>query len=50
MAATRVLIAEDNDLVSLTLEEQLKDLGYDVVGIARNGLEAVSLAQKLSLI
>ncbi len=48
MAATRILIAEDNDLVSLTLEEQLKDLGYDVVGIARNGLEAVSLAQKLS--
>lgn len=48
MAATRILIAEDNDLVSLTLEEQLKDLGYDVVGIARTGTEAVSLAQRLS--
>lgn len=47
MAATRILIAEDNDLVSLTLEEQLKDLGYDVVGIARNGIEAVALTQKL---
>lgn len=47
MAATRILIAEDNDLVSLTLEEQLKDLGYDVVGIARTGTEAVSLAQRL---
>ncbi|NJL33686.1 MAG: response regulator [Chloroflexaceae bacterium] len=48
MAATRILIAEDNDLVSLTLEEQLKDLGYDVVGIARTGTEAVALAQRLS--
>ncbi|MFQ3662556.1 MAG: response regulator [Chloroflexaceae bacterium] len=47
MAATRILIAEDNDLVSLTLEEQLKGLGYDVIGIARSGAEAVSLAGRL---
>ncbi|NTW01561.1 MAG: response regulator [Oscillochloris sp.] len=47
MAATRILIAEDNDLVSLTLEEQLKGLGYDVVGIARNGTEAITLANRL---
>ncbi|RRR71239.1 MAG: response regulator [Candidatus Viridilinea halotolerans] len=47
MAATRILIAEDNDLVSLTLEEQLKGLGYDVVGIARSGTEAVNLALRL---
>lgn len=47
MAATRILIAEDNDLVSLTLEEQLKGLGYDVIGIARTGTEAVSLAGRL---
>lgn len=46
-AATRILIAEDNDLVSLTLEEQLKGLGYEVVGIARTGTEAVSLAVRL---
>lgn len=46
-AATRILIAEDNDLVSLTLEEQLKGLGYEVVGIARTGAEAVSLAVRL---
>ena len=32
VAAIRILIAEDNDLVSLTMEEQLKGLGYDVVG------------------
>jgi response regulator NasT len=47
LAATRILIAEDNDLVSLTLEEQLKGLGYDVIGIARTGTEAVSLAGRL---
>jgi response regulator NasT len=45
---TRILIAEDNDLVSLTLEEQLKDLGYEVVGIARSGTEALHLAQRLN--
>jgi response regulator NasT len=48
MAAIRILIAEDNDLVSLTLEEQLKDLGYDVVGIARSGTEAITLSQRLT--
>lgn len=48
MAATRILIAEDNDLVSLTLEEQLKGLGYEVVGIARSGTEAINLARRLS--
>ncbi|MBC8076984.1 MAG: response regulator [Chloroflexales bacterium] len=48
MTATRILIAEDNDLVSLTLEEQLKGLGYDVIGVARTGQEAVDLATRLS--
>jgi response regulator NasT len=48
MPATRILIAEDNDLVSLTLEEQLKGLGYDVIGIARTGMEAIDLASRLS--
>lgn len=47
MAAIRILLAEDNDLVALTLEEQLKGLGYDVVGIARSGAQALELANKL---
>jgi AmiR/NasT family two-component response regulator len=47
VATIRILIAEDNDLVSLTLEEQLKGLGYDVIGIARTGTEAVQLAARL---
>ncbi len=48
MSAIRILIAEDNDLVSLTLEEQLTGLGYDVVGIARTGAEAVTLASRFA--
>lgn len=40
----RVLIAEDNDLVALTLEEQLTDLGLHIVGVAHTGTEAVRLA------
>ena len=42
----RVMIAEDNDLVALTLEEQLSDLGFDIVGVAHSGTEAVALAQR----
>lgn len=48
MSVTRILIAEDNDLVALTLEEQLKSLGYDVVGVAHTGVEAVALAARLN--
>jgi len=48
MSATRILIAEDNDLVALTLEEQLKGLGYDVIGVAHTGVEAIDLAMRLS--
>jgi two-component system, response regulator PdtaR len=48
MADTRILIAEDNELVSLTLEEQLANLGYTVVGVARTGAEAVRLTKQLS--
>jgi hypothetical protein len=44
MSAIRILMAEDNDLVALTLEEQLKGLGYDVIGVARTGAEAIDLA------
>lgn len=48
MSATRILIAEDNELVSLTLEEQLSNLGYAVVGVARTGAEAVRLCAQLT--
>src|SRR4029078_3036580 len=48
MAAVRILVAEDNDLGALTLEEQLKSQGYDVIAIARTGAEAIDLAARLS--
>jgi two-component system, response regulator PdtaR len=48
MSTTRVLIAEDNELVALTLEEQLSNLGYTVVGVAHTGAEAVRLCSQLS--
>ena len=48
MAAIRILVAEDNDLVALTLEEQLKSLGYDVIAVAHTGAEAIDLAGRLT--
>ncbi|HIZ98379.1 MAG TPA: response regulator [Candidatus Janibacter merdipullorum] len=43
----RVLLAEDEALIRLDLAEMLTDEGYDVVGQASNGEEAVSLAESL---
>lgn len=40
----RVLVAEDNELVALTMEEYLSDLGFEVVGVARTGTEALHMA------
>jgi response regulator NasT len=41
----RVLIAEDEWLVSFTLRHHLERCGYEVVGIAADGDEAVALCQ-----
>lgn len=46
MAAGRILIAEDNELVAQSLEEQLRALGYEIAGIARSGSEALRLCQQ----
>ena len=43
----RVLIAEDEALIRLDLAEMLREEGYDVVGEAGDGQEAVELAEKL---
>jgi response regulator NasT len=45
--AHRVLIAEDEALIRLDLAEMLRDEGYDVVGEAGDGQEAVGLAEQL---
>ncbi|WP_197379607.1 ANTAR domain-containing response regulator [Mycolicibacterium mengxianglii] len=44
----RVLIAEDEALIRLDLAEMLREEGYDVVGEAGDGQEAVELAEKLN--
>jgi two-component system, response regulator PdtaR len=43
----RVLIAEDEALIRLDLAEMLKEEGYEVVGQAGDGQEAVELAESL---
>jgi response regulator NasT len=45
--ATRVLIAEDEALIRLDLGEMLKEEGFDVVGEAADGEQAVELAEQL---
>lgn len=46
-ARLRVLIAEDEALIRLDLREMLRDEGYEVVGEARDGQEAIDLAESL---
>jgi response regulator NasT len=47
MSTLRVLIAEDEGFVAAGLQAQLKALGHQVVGLARDGQEAVALAEAL---
>ncbi len=46
-ASRRVVIAEDEALIRLDLAEMLTDEGYDVVGQAADGEEAVRLVEEL---
>src|ERR1700729_4245127 len=46
MAATSVLIVEDEPIVSLDLEQTLDGMGYRVVGIADTGTKAVALTNE----
>ena len=43
----RIVLAEDESLIRIDLEEMLVDLGYDVVGTATDGAAAVRLVQEL---
>jgi response regulator NasT len=47
MTRTRVLIAEDQTLIRLDLHRLLESAGYDVCGMAVDGLEAVECALEL---
>ena len=44
--AKRVLIVEDEILVALDLEDALVEAGYEIVGIAADRTEALSLAHE----
>jgi two-component system, response regulator PdtaR len=44
---TRVLVAEDEALIRLDLAEMLVEAGYEVVGQASNGEQAVALSREL---
>lgn len=46
-AKLRILVAEDEALIRLDLVEMLGEAGYEVVGQATNGLEAIELATAL---
>lgn len=43
----RVLIAEDEALIRMDLKEMLEEEGHEVVGEARDGAEAITLAREL---
>ncbi len=46
MAGLRVLVAEDDPLVSISLTDQLAALGHTLVGIASDGQEAIDMAAR----
>jgi len=46
-ARTRILVAEDETLIRLDLAEMLVEAGYEVVGQASNGEQAVALSREL---
>lgn len=47
VAPRRVLVAEDEALIRLDLAEMLREEGYEIVGEAGDGQEAVDLAESL---
>lgn len=42
----RILIVEDEQIVAADLENKLRRIGHEVVGIASSGEEAISLAER----
>ena len=46
-SAKRILIAEDETLIRMDLAEMLRECGYEVIGEATNGEEAINIAQEL---
>ena len=47
MNKKRVIVADDEGLIAMDIAEMLAEAGYEVVGIANNGAEAIELGVKL---
>jgi response regulator NasT len=47
LAQTRVVIADDESIIRMDLKEMLSGLGYQVVGEAGDGRQAINLAREL---
>ncbi|MDB5078575.1 MAG: Response regulator [Chloroflexi bacterium] len=47
VAQTRVVIADDESIIRMDLKEMLSGLGYQVVGEAGDGRQAINLAREL---
>lgn len=47
MDKKRVIVADDEGLIAMDVAEMLNEAGYEVVGIAGNGAEALELGVKL---
>ena len=47
MSGTRILLAEDETITRMDLQEMLENLGYAVIGEAGDGEAAVNLARSL---
>lgn len=43
----RIVVAEDEFLVSLTIRAQLESMGYEVVGISETGGQAIEMTKDL---
>ncbi|MFQ5594140.1 MAG: ANTAR domain-containing response regulator [Anaerolineae bacterium] len=43
---TRVLITDDESIIRMGLRVMLRDLGYEVAGLARDGVEALDMARE----
>ena len=41
MATKKILIVEDETIVAMQLEESLEHMGYEVVGVASRGNDAI---------
>jgi len=47
MKKARILIVEDDQIISLEIRERLEEFGYEVVGTEKTGEKAVETATRI---